>query len=83
MNNPFNTNPFNTIKNFIKQQGSPKELLMNFMQQNNQNPMINNLIRSAQKGDNKQVENFARNMLKEQGRDFDTEFNQFKNQFMK
>ena len=76
-------NPFNTIKNFIKQQGSPKELLMNFMQQSNPNPMINNLIRSAKNGDYSQVENFARNMFKEQGRDFDTEFNQFKNQFMK
>ena len=81
MNNHFNTNPFNTIKNFIKQQGSPKELLMNFIQRSNSNPMINNLIKEAQNGNFQQVENFARNMFKEQGRDFDTEFNQFKNQF--
>ena len=69
-------NPLNRIKSFIKQQGNPKELLINFMQQNN-NPMINNLIKSAQNGDTKQIEKFARNMFKEQGRDFDTEFKQF------
>lgn len=71
-------NPLNVVRNFIRQQGNPKELLVNFMQQNNSNPMINNLIKSAQKGDFKQVENFARNVFKEQGRDFDKEFAQFK-----
>lgn len=70
-------NPMNVVKNFIKQNGNPKELLLNFMQQNNQNPMINNLIKSAQQGNFKEVEQFARNMFKEQGRDFDKEFNNF------
>lgn len=70
--------PINVVKKFIKQQGNPRELLINFMQQNNSNPMINNLIEMAQKGDYKQVETFARNALKEQGRDFDKEFSQFK-----
>lgn len=74
-------NPLNMVKNFIRQQGNPKDLLMNFMQQNNLNPMINNLIESAKKGDSKQVETFARNVFKEQGRDFDKEFLQFKNYF--
>lgn len=70
-------NPMNVVKNFIGNGGNPKQLLANFMQQNNQNPMINNLIKSAQQGNFKEVENFARNMFKEQGRDFDTEFNNF------
>ena len=74
-------NAMNVVKNFIKQNGSPKELLLNYMNKNNQNPMINNLIKSAQQGNYKEVENFARNIFKEQGRDFDKEFNQFKNQF--
>ena len=73
-------NPLNRIKSFIKQQGNPKELLINFMQQNN-NPMINNLIDMANKGNTKEVENFARNLYKEQGRDFDKEFIQFKSFF--
>lgn len=76
-----NTSPINIVKQFMKQQGNPKELLLAFMQQNNQNTgnnTINNLIQMAQKGDYKQVENFAVNAFKEQGRDFYKEFAQFK-----
>ena len=77
-----NNNPFVMIKNYLKQGGSPQQLFARFMQQN-QNPMFNNLIKMAQNGNVKELENFARNAMKEQGKDFDTEFNQFKNQFMK
>jgi hypothetical protein len=55
---------------------NPREILANFMSKN-QNPMFNNLINMAQKGDNKGVENFARNLFKERGRDFDKEFAEF------
>ena len=74
-------NPLNIIKNYIKQQGNPRDLLINFMTQNNQNPMINNLIGMAKNGDNKAVEKFARNIFKEQGRDFDKEFSSFMQNF--
>ena len=74
-------NPLNTIKNYIKQQGNPRDLLINFMTQNNTNPMINNLIGMAKNGDNKAVEKFARNIFKEQGRDFDKEFSSFMQNF--
>ena len=76
-----NNNPLNTIKNYIRQQGSPKELLINFMQTNNNNPMIGNLLNMAKKGDYRGVEQFARNAFKEQGRDLDAELNQFKQFF--
>ena len=76
-----NNSVLNTIKQFVRQQGSPKELLMNFMQRSNPNPMMSNLLNMAKNGDYKGVENFARNALKEQGRDFDNEFNQFKQFF--
>lgn len=79
MNN--NSDPFNIIKNFIKQQGSPKELLINFMQRNNQNPMLNNLINMAKKGNTQEVEQFARNLFKEQGKDFEKEYNEFLKNF--
>jgi hypothetical protein len=55
---------------------NPREILANFMSKN-QNPMFNNLINMAQKGDSKGVENFARNLFKERGRDFDKEFAEF------
>jgi len=71
-------NPLNEVKRFIGQQGNPKELLLNFMQKNSTNPMINNLIQMAKEGNTQQVETFARNAFKEQGRDFDKEFTQFK-----
>ena len=35
----------------------------------------------ANKGDIKGVENFARNVMKEKGMDYDTEFNKFKDNF--
>ena len=78
-----NNNPFSVVKNFIRQQGNPEQLLMNFMSQNNQNPMINNLKQMAKKGDTKQVENFARNICKEHSIDFDTEFHKFMSQIKK
>ena len=76
-------NPLNTVKKYLKQQMNPKELLINFMQQNNQNPMINNLIGMAQKGDNKSIERFARNIYKENVKNgnFDEDFAKFKEFF--
>lgn len=55
-------------------------IVLNLLKNNN-NPMLRNLINMAQQGNSKGVEDFARNYLKEQGRDFDTEFANFKNQF--
>ena len=43
---------------------------------NTNNPMINNLVQMAKNGDRQGIENFARNVLKEQGRDFDKEYAQ-------
>lgn len=45
------------------------------------NPVLKEVINKAQNGDSKGVEEFARNLLKEQGRDFDKEFNQFMKNF--
>ena len=78
-----NNNPLNTIKNFIKQQGSPKELLINFMQRNNSNPMVSNLINMAKSGNSKSIEDFARNMCREKNINFDIEFSNFMKNFKK
>lgn len=42
------------------------------------NPMISNLVGMAKSGNSQGVESFARNLFKEQGRDFDKEFTEFK-----
>jgi hypothetical protein len=70
-----NSNQLNDIKTFISNGGTPQQLIDRMMI-NNSNPILLNLIQMAQKGDKVGVENFARNYLKEQGRDFDAEMRQ-------
>ena len=72
-------NPLNMIKGMMGI-GNPKEMAMKMLSQNN-NPIFKNLIDMANKGDTKGVENFARNYMKSQGKDFDQEFNNFKSMF--
>lgn len=61
--------------------GNPKDIVMNMIkQQSGNNPMINNLIDMANNGDSNGVETFARNLLKQRGMDFDTEFKNFMGQ---
>lgn len=64
----------------LKNKLNPQQIIKNILG-NNSNPMINNLVQMAQKGDKQGVEKFARNTLKERGRDFDSEFSQFMSQF--
>ena len=74
MNNPMQ---FMNMLNGIKK---PKDVVINMIKSNN-NPMVKNLVEMAEKGDNEGIEKFARNMFKEQGRDFDSEIKQFMNNF--
>ena len=74
MNNPMQ------FMNMLKGIKSPKDAVINMIKSNN-NPMIKNLVEMAEKGDNEGIEKFARNMFKEQGRDFDSEIKQFMNNF--
>lgn len=64
---------------FIKGIQNPKQFVMNMMKQNT-NPMFNNLMQMGQSGNTKGVENFARNVCKEKGIDFDKEFANFMQQ---
>lgn len=59
---------------------NPKEAVISMIKSNN-NPMVKNLVEMAEKGDSEGIETFARNMFKEQGRDFDFEIKQFMNNF--
>ena len=61
---------------------NPIEMLKNMIiNKNINNPVLKEVITKAQKGDNKGVEEFARNFLKGQGRDFDKEFGEFMKNF--
>lgn len=72
-------NPINFIKNMLAN-ANPQTIAMKMLSQNN-NPIFKNLIDMANKGDTKGVENFARNYMKEQGRNYDEEFNKFIDNF--
>ena len=74
MNNPMQ------IINMLKGMKSPKEAVIS-MDKSNNNPMIKNLVEMAEKGNTEGVESFARNLFKEQGRDFDKEFGEFTKNF--
>lgn len=74
-----NNNPIEMIKSFMKQ-GNPQQLVERLVM-NNTNPMLRQLIEKAKSGDTKGVEEFARNIYKQQGRDFDKEFSQFMSNF--
>ena len=71
-------NPIQIFKNLITGGRNPQEAIMQMIGNTN-NPVFNNLVDMAKKGDYQGVENFARNMYKEQGRDFDKEFKEFQN----
>lgn len=68
-------NPMSMIKQYMMKGLTPKGIL-NKMSINN--PILNNVMTMAQNGDTKGVETFARNICKQKGLDFDTEFNKFK-----
>ena len=74
MNNPLQ------FMSMLKSIKNPKEAVISMVKSNN-NPMIKNLVEMAEKGNTEGVESFARNLFKEQGRDFDKEFGEFTKNF--
>ena len=68
--------------NMIKQ-GNPQQIVMRMLEQRAQqgNPVFKNLLNKVQQGDTQGVETIVRNMAREKGIDFDTEFNSFRRKF--
>lgn len=62
--------------------GNPQQLMMNMLQSASaNNPMAANVMNMAQNGNFQQIETFARNVCKERGVDFDSEFAKFRQQY--
>ena len=63
--------------------GNPQEEVMNMLQEcaTGGNPMAENLIQMVNNRDSQGIERVARNVARERGIDFDTEFNSFKQMF--
>ena len=74
-------NPLNMIKGMMGI-GNPKDMVMKMLK-NNTNPIFNNLMQMMEKGDDKGIEQFARNICKEKNIDFDKQFGEFMNNFKK
>lgn len=73
-------NPMNLIQ--MVKGGNPAQMLMGMLrQQSGNNPVMQNALDMAEKGDSKGIENLARNLCKEQGVNPDEMFNNIKNQF--
>ena len=72
-------NPIEMIKQFANKGITPQQFITNNIMGNSSNPMIGKLVEMAQSGNSQGIENFARNLMKEKGRDFDKEFSEFMN----
>lgn len=74
-----NFNPMDLIQ-MIKSGQNPQQLMMYVLEQRAQeNPMYANLLSLAKNNQSKEIEQIARNVMKEKGLDFDKEFTNFKN----
>ena len=74
-------NPMQMTKNMMGI-GDPKQMVTQMLK-NNTNPIFANLTQKMEKGDDKGIEQFARNVCKEKNIDFDKEFGNFMNNFKK
>jgi len=66
-----NVNPMQLIQ-LIRQGNNPQQLIMSILQQNTNNPILNNASNLAQMGNVPALETLARNLAKQRGLDFDT-----------
>lgn len=64
---------------FLKGIKNPQQFVMNMLGQN-QNPMATQLMQMVKTGNTNQIEQFARNICKERGMDFDKSFAEFMKQ---
>lgn len=72
-----NVNPMQLVQ-MIKNGKNPQELVMNILQQENDNPIIQNAANLAKGGNTSALEALARNLAAQRGLDFDKEFANFK-----
>lgn len=72
-------NPFQLI-GMLRNGGNPKAMVNLLRQQTGNNPVLNNALNMAEKGDMKGVEQLARNLCKERNIDVDTALGQIKSQ---
>ena len=71
-------NPMQLIQ-AIRQGQNPQQLMISILEEQMSNtPVGQNLLTLAKEGNAEAIEQFARNMFQQNGRDFDSEFANFK-----
>ena len=77
----YQDNPIQLIQ-MIKSGKNPQQLLISILEgPMSSTPLGKNLLTMAKNGDGQGIEQVARNLTKQQGIDFDTAFNAFKQQY--
>lgn len=75
-----NINPMQLIQ-MIRGGQNPQQLVMSLLQQNQNNPILQNATNLANNGNVSALETLARNLAQQRGLDFDKEFSNFQNYF--
>lgn len=71
----------NQIVTMIKNGQNPQQVMMNLLQGMQNTPMGVNLLNLAKNNRGAEIEQIARNLMHEQGKDFDTEFQTFRRKY--
>ena len=71
----------NPMQMLLKKGNNPQQMVEQMIQSmGGNNPMLGNLMQLAKNGNTKNIEQFARNICKSKGIDFDTQFEDFMKQ---
>lgn len=74
-------NPMQMLQMLMKKGNNPQQMAEQMIQSmGGNNPMLGNLMQLAKDGNTKNIEQFARNICKSKGIDFDTQFEDFMKQ---
>lgn len=75
----------NPILNALRNGVNPKQIVMDMFnrQLGNKSPVLQQMIDMANSGNSKGLESYARQIFQQNGRSFDTEYQNFKNSFQK
>ena len=75
-------NPMQMLQMLMKKGNNPQQMAEQMIQSmGGNNPMLDNLMQLAKDGNTKNIEQFARNICKSKGIDFDKEFSSFMSNF--
>lgn len=68
------------LMNLINSGGNPEIMIMNMLQQRaGNNKLFANLLQLAQAQDTQQIESIVKNIVNESGKNYEEEFNSFRN----